>query len=235
MINMFVGDSHSRQFVGASYGIFCHYVFSGATVKGLANSVSKTGHAKLIKEAVATEQEKTVFLMFGSVDLDFSLQREFCLKEEVDVEKFLTDRIDTYHAFIQSLLDAGRKSGVIKKLIVICPQVSPLVSDNFFVQTPKHIRLDPALLKKAAQRFDISDEARARRVILFNDALHGKVSDLREVSTIRIDRQMVDENYRILGNFIPKSPIEHHAVLSQTQKLWGPILNEYITDHIIVG
>jgi hypothetical protein len=71
----FFGDSHSRQFVGVSWGIFNHQVFSGATIKGLMNSQSVTGHTQLIRHTLKYPTMKTAFFMFGAVDLDFTQMR----------------------------------------------------------------------------------------------------------------------------------------------------------------
>lgn len=231
MIYMFFGDSHSRQFVGTSFGTFCHYVFSGATIKGLANNKSKTGHASLIKSALTVDVRKTLFFMFGSVDLDFSRIRAHCLGD-VDTEQFMNERIAIYSDFVASIKNDFAN---IENIFVIAPQISPLVGENFFVQTAKHISLDEGLIREAARKVAIGDVDRAKYIIHFNDHLEKALEERAGVKLLRIDRAMVDEQGAVKPNFIPADPNEHHARLDQTQRAWKGLVGAQITEHNMVG
>lgn len=227
---MFFGDSHSRQFVGVSWGIFSHYVFSGATIAGLASTNSKTGHGLIVKEALAPDREKLVFLMFGSVDFDFSLVRELVRDPGAGVEAFVERRVTGYRDFLRSIVDDPALIRSIRKICVCAPQISPLRNDNFFVQTPKHTEDAEADVRALAQRIDLSDRARGAIVGRFNDRLEGAVADMAQVEVMRIDREMLDEQGLVLDRFVSPLPEDHHAVAWATMQLWQPLIRRYIED-----
>lgn len=232
---MFFGDSHSRQFVGVSWGIFAHYVFSGATVKGLANTSSVTGHAEIIRHAVANGKPKTVFLMFGNVDFDFSLAREAVQDSSLNPESFIETRVQCYLQFATGLLRDAPERHRIRKLCILGPQISPLSGCNFFVQTPKHADVTESQLRAAAARCDLSDLARARLVLAFNDRLTAAFAGHPLADVLRIDRAMLEETGKIRDFFIPADPSDHHPVAAITREFWRPLLDRYITEHEISG
>ncbi|MCB8877567.1 hypothetical protein [Acidisoma silvae] len=232
MIHMFFGDSHSRQFVGTSWGIFAHYIFSGATIKGLSNNNSTTGHAKIIDLSVSNKLRKQIFLMLGHVDLDFTLIRDLCSNPSLDISDFIQKRIEIYVNFVYRLQSLDM---AIENIFILGPQISPLRNNYFFKSTALQINCEPDLIQDTATRVCIDDATRAAQVIYFNDQLSQAINVFNKVHFLRIDKKMVDRGNLILEHFIANDKADHHANISQTQKLWHPLLNDFIKEKVIVG
>ncbi len=228
---MFFGDSHSRQFVGTSYGIFSHYIFSGATIKGLINQSSVTRHDQIIRHAVSGNQRKALFMMFGSVDFDFSLIRKISIEESTDIDAFKCERAIIYARFISELLITN---STIDNIFILGPQISPLINDNFYRQTAKHINVEAGSIHRAMVKYSMTAQKRNRTIMSFNDILQERFSEMDKVTFLRIDRAMISIDNHILQEYIPDDPTEHHANPLATQKLWRPIISKFILEHTIL-
>ncbi|MFH6783621.1 MULTISPECIES: hypothetical protein [Methylobacterium] len=231
MMHMFFGDSHSRQFVGTSWGIFCHYVFSGATIKGLGNKNSTTGHNEIIIDAVSARAPKTLFFMFGSVDLDFTYVK-MCHSKSIDKENFIEERIKIYSEFLQNVIKTGKN---IDNIFILGPQLSPLKGENFFRQSYKHVEIAEEEIRKTAALYPLSDHDRSSLVVEFNDKLEVNLKEELNIRMLRIDKAMMGEDGLIRDEFIPDDISDHHARTDKTQAIWRTIINEHVKIHTITG
>ena len=218
-MHLFFGDSHSRQFVGLAGGTLGHYVFSGATIKGLGSAQSAIKHGNAIQHAASFPRKKNIFLMFGSVDLDVTLYRSMCIEKEFDADEFINQRLIAYKCFVETLLTEEYS---VHALCVLAPQISPLRGDAFFKQTLTLAGIEESAIRQAAERHDLTDETRNSRTLDFNDKLESSLSGLERVYVNRIDRSMVDSNNKIFEHFCSKNPLEHHAMGGATLNLWRP-------------
>jgi hypothetical protein len=218
---MFFGDSHSRQFIGVSWGILSHYVFSRASMKGLVSQTSALRHGGVIAHAIASPREKLAFLMFGGVDIDFSFPREVC-HGEVGFEEFTADRIAASRSFVERLFNDPQTERHLRRLYLLAPQVSPLLDGPFFRHTPEIAGVEESALRAAAERCDFTHRARAERVHVFNDRLADAFAGVDRVSVLRVDRAMVDETGCIGDLYQSGDPMNHHADGWAMRELWRP-------------
>ena len=228
---MFFGDSHSRQFVGTTWGIFCHYVFSGATIKGLANKNSITGHNRIIIDATSNKTPKTLFFMFGGVDLDFSYVK-MCCAGNFEKYSFIKDRVEIYCEFIRSI---DKDDCCVHDIYVLGSQISPFRGEHFYIQVPGHIGVSEDEVRRASSFYPMKDSDRASLVVEFNDALENKLRNEFNIKMFRIDRQMIEDNGEIKEKFIPSNIDDHHAKIDQTIKLWNEHIIKTLTTRIITG
>ena len=225
---MFLGDSHSRQFVGITWGIIIHHVFSRATMKGLISPESVTGHGKIIRHALTVPTEKIVFLMFGGVDLDFSFHREVCRDLVIDLDEFFGARTEACRQFVDDIFEDRQAAPFIRHFCILGPQISPLRGDGFIRQTSIQAGVAEDRLREACDIFDFSHEARNRRVVEFNDRLEATFANRDRISFCRIDKEMVDVNFAIKDVFAHPNPLEHHAATWETVQVWRPLLSNYM-------
>ena len=219
---MFFGDSHSRQFVGISWGILSHYVFSRASMKGLVSRTSALRHGDVIAHAISSPRDKIAFLMFGGVDIDFTYPRLVCLEREVDFDAFLAERVASCRSFVETLFNTPVIERHLRRLYVLAPQVSPLLDEPFFRQTPSMAGVEEGALRAAAGRYDFTHRARAKRVHHFNDGLVEAFTKSDRVSVLRVDREMVDETGQMRGLYRSGNELDHHASGWAMCELWRP-------------
>jgi hypothetical protein len=228
---MFCGDSHLRQFSAYNgMDLFSLSSFPGATMKGLsATARGAIGHRKTILALAASPTPKTLFLMFGNVDLDMTWFRKSILEGEIDEEDFFRQRCDALTAFVQECQELAE----VRQICVILPQL-PTVSDRHFAQmTAMVARLEEHQLVELAETQDCSLLARCRRTTRFNDFIsqNGPSGDGRAV--YRIDDQMADETGLIRPQFVRKGAPDIHASSEATVPLWWEQLEAAMPDHTI--
>jgi hypothetical protein len=130
---MFCGDSHLRQFrEHAGVAILSLTYFPGATMKGLASPRGAVGHRHAILTLVTIPTPKTLFLMFGNVDLDVTWFRKSILEGGIDEEDFFRQRCDALTTFVEECRRVA--GGTVDRVCVILPQL-PTVADPHFVGT----------------------------------------------------------------------------------------------------
>jgi hypothetical protein len=226
----FFGDSHSRQFVGTSWGTFLHYVFSGATIAGLASRRSTTGHAQIIRHALAHKGSKVVFLMLGQVDMDFTFHRQLCLDSLADDGSFQQRRAAIYEGFVRSIVEDAALMAEIAQICVLAPQVSPLDDADFIPITAEQARVPEARLREVATVLDLSHKARIRRTVALNDRLEAAFSGMHAVRFCRIDHKMQAMMDRDPGVFRSEGRVDHHPNPNETIKLWAPFIRRFVDD-----
>lgn len=224
---MFFGDSNSRQFADLSFGIFCHYVFAGATIKGLGNPRSVSGSRKIIEHAISIDEDKTLVFMFGHVDLDFTLIRDLNADPALDIEGFLRARADLYANAVGALAAA---CGRVRRVCVCGLQASPLLGEHFIRTTSVKSGVAEDDVIRLSERVDLSAEARGRRLVRFCDWIEEAFRANPLADVLRIDGQMLDDTFRIKDEFLPKNPGNHHAKVAATRPLWLPLLSPYLAD-----
>ena len=221
---MFFGDSHSRQFKpGNAWGNLSFTSFSGASIKGLRNESSKTLHAVTIRNLAATSPEKSIYLMFGQVDLDFSIYRE-ALKPDFSLDEFMRERVRIYVEFVQIL--AGFEH--VSHISILAPQPSPIPDDLFSKVTAEHAELTVEQMLSLEGRIDTSAKQRIARTIAFADLLEVSFRNVPKTSVSRIDSQMVDEQGGLRREFLPRKATDHHSNAQKTLPLWLDHLAQYI-------
>jgi hypothetical protein len=217
---LFCGSSSIRQFHDDKPGTYSFTAFSGATIKGLMNRRSTTGHGAVIHHLAAAPMRKTVVIMLGNVDLDFSYFRGLLLDPAFDPDAFLRERVVLYGRFLQGLLDDPAVRANLRRLCVLAPQPSPLRGEGFFRATAGHARLEEARLRVAADQHDLSHAACLKRTLRFNDMLQMGLPQDELLRFHRIDRHMVDGRGGLLPRFYPARARDHHAVPEETLPLW---------------
>jgi hypothetical protein len=228
---MFCGDSHLRQFSAYDgMDLFSLSSFPGATMKGLsATARGAIGHRKTILALAAAPTPKTLFLMFGNVDLDVTWFRKSILEEEIDEEDFFRQRRDALTAFVSECQELPE--GLVRRVCVILPQL-PTVGDPHFIQlTAVVARLEERQLTELAVAQDCSHLARCRRTARFNDFISQNLPADDDLAVYRIDDQMADETGLILPRFVRKGAPDIHARSEATLPLWWEELRVAMPDH----
>jgi hypothetical protein len=229
---MFCGDSHLRQFrEHAGVAIFSLTYFPGATMKGLASPRGAVGHRQAILALVTAPTPKTLFLMFGNVDLDVTWFRKSVLEGQIDEEDFFRQRCDALTAFVE---DCRRVAGgTVGRVCVILPQL-PTVADSHFVETTALTsRLDKRRLIELAATQDCSHLGRCLRTSRFNEYLSRNVPTGDDLGVYRIDDQMADETGLILPQFVREGAPNVHAT-EATLPLWQALLQDEVPEYRVM-
>lgn len=222
---MFLGDSHSRQFQTELPGQWSYVSFSGATIKGLASLQSQLRHGETIKHLVATPFNKTVFIMFGAVDLDVTFYRKAAMGEDMDEQAFFEGRADIYRDYLDRLHWSAQK--FVRHICVLAPQPTPLRDAAFVGATAKMAKLDEEEMVRAIDRVDCAHEARCRRQLLFNDIMQQKLGTSADRTFHRIDHAMITDGV-VADRFVRRDPREHHSDPKATLPLWQMELQAYV-------
>ena len=214
-LQVFFGDSHSRQFTGIAGGSLAYYIFSGATLKGLSSPNSRTGHPELIIHALSVNTEKNAFLMFGGVDLDVSLFWELQKENDMSLKSFIASRVTSYRSFVRKITDTTPR---LKSVIIIAPQISPLDGEGFIQATADMTGLDVKIIEGISVLRVLDAASRAQLVLDFNDEIQQSVVS-EGAKFIRIDNDMIDADRIIKPQFKPMNEREHHAMTGATLNL----------------
>lgn len=224
---LFCGDSHSRQFRTDLPGNYCNTVFSGATLKGLVNDDSKLAHGRIIRGLAALRVRKSLILMFGGVDMDFSFYRK-STKETVDIDAFAQERLEALNAFLTLLVERLPERKILASVTVLAPQATPVPDDYFVGVTANNAKVEASALRALRNRLDLSHAARNLRIRRFNDVLEtGIITDPR-VQFFRIDRDMTEDDGTFRAAFRPDRARDHHARPQATLPLWAEHLKTVI-------
>jgi hypothetical protein len=229
---MFCGDSHLRQFrEHAGVAIFSLTYFPGATMKGLASPQGAVGHRQVILTLVTAPTPKTLFLMFGNVDLDATWFRKSVLEGQVVEEDFFRQRCDALTTFVEECRRAA--GGTVGRVCVILPQL-PTVTDSHFVETTALTsRLEERQLIELAAAQDCSHLERCRRTARFNEYIRQNVPSDDDLAVYRIDDQMADETGLILPRFVREGTPNVHAA-EATLPLWQALLQEEVPEYRVM-
>ena len=217
---LFCGDSHLRQLRTERPGAFSHCIFSGASIKGLVNEQPDKVHGQVIRHYAKAPVVKALFLMFGSVDVDFSFYRKLALDGPFDVDAWIDERIDAYNSFIADLIQASGEADGFSTITVLAPQPSPLDDGHFFKIMPDHTKVSEDEFRAAEAHSDLGHLARNRRTVHFNDRLEEGLMKHPLVKLYRIDCDMLDAEGNFIERFLPDLPDEHHAKTAETRQLW---------------
>lgn len=221
---LFCGDSHARQLRTERPGAFTHAIFSGASIKGLVNEQPDKVHGQVIRHYARAPVIKALFLMFGSVDVDFSFYRKLALEGLFDVDAWIDERVDAYNRFISDLIQASPEGDGFSTITVLAPQPSPLDDANFFKIMPAHTKVSEGEFRASEAHSDLGRVARNRRTVYFNDRLEAGLMKHPWVKLYRIDRDMLDADGKFIERFVPELPDEHHANTVETRQLWFRLL-----------
>lgn len=142
---------------------------------------------------------------------------------------------ETVTEFLQSLLSDETIAPYLRKIYVLCPQISPLQGEGFFSQTAQQASMAEERLRGLAEKIDLSNGARAQRVVRFNDLLAAQLVLLPMVEVLRVDRAMLGSDGAVDPRFIGADPTDHHANFDETRKLWFRFIAPLIEDHQLVG
>jgi hypothetical protein len=229
---MFCGDSHLRQFSAYDgMDVFSLSTFPGATMKGLsATARGAIGHRTTILSLAAAPTQKTLFLMFGNVDLDVTWFRKSILEGEIDEEDFFRQRRDALTEFVEEC----QRVAEVSRVCVILPQL-PTVADPHFVElTTLVTSLEQRQLIELSAAQDCSHLARCHRTTRFNDYISQSMPSDVGLAVYRIDDQMADETGALLPRFMRDRP-DIHASNEATLPLWWELLKNEMPDHIVTG
>ncbi len=229
---MFCGDSHLRQFrEHAGVAIFSLTYFPGATMKGLASPRGAVGHRQAILALVTVPTPKTLFLMFGNVDLDVTWFRKSVLEGQIDEEDFFRQRCDALTTFVEACRRIA--GGTVGRVCVILPQL-PTVADSYFVGTTALTsRLDERQLAELAAAQDCSHLERCHRTSRFNEYLSQNMPTGDDFAVYRIDDQMADETGLILPQFVREGVPNVHAT-EATLPLWQALLQGEVPEYRVM-
>ena len=229
---MFCGDSHLRQFrEHAGVAIFSLTYFPGATMKGLASPRGAVGHRQAILTLVTVPTPKTLFLMFGNVDLDVTWFRKSVLEGQLDEEDFFRQRCHALTEFVEECRRVA--GGTVGRTCVILPQL-PTVADPHFVETTALTsRLEERQLADLAAAQDCSHLERCHRTARFNDYISQNVPIGDDLAVYRIDDQMADETGLILPQFVREGAANVHAT-EATLPLWQALLQDEVPEYRVM-
>jgi hypothetical protein len=229
---MFCGDSHLRQFREHSgVALFSLTYFPGATMKGLASPRGAVGHRQAILTLVTVPTPKTLFLMFGNVDLDVTWFRKSVLEGEIDEGDFFRRRCDALATFVEECRRVA--GGTVGRVCVILPQL-PTVADSHFVETTALTsRLEAAQLAELDAIQDCSHIERCHRTTRFNDYISQNMPTGDDLGVYRIDDQMADETGLILPQFVREGAPNVHAS-EATLPLWQALLQDEVPEYRVM-
>ncbi len=228
MLYIFGGDSHSRQFAPKFAGSFSNTVFSGATIVGLANERSHLGHGKVIRHLVNTPMQRTIFLMFGNVDIDFRFYKQCHKDPNTSFSEFLARCVSSYNQFLSRLIEDVGNDSSLRGIVVLGAQATPLSDEHFVRTTAAEAKMLPEELRSIEDVIDISWSARIQRAIDLNDSMQNGVLSHSLISFRRIDHKMVTASGAIRPEMLGPYPRDHHASTGQTLRLWKETLKDLI-------
>ena len=223
---MFCGDSHVWQFKEyPGWDTFSLTRFLGATMKGLASDRGMLRHGQAIMTLATAPTPKTLFLMFGHVDLDVTWFRKSVL-EGVDEEDFFRQRLDALTTFVKECRRLA--GGVVRRVCVILPQL-PTVADPYFSELTAHMtHLEERQLIELTATQDCSHLARCHRTARFNEYISQGVPSEGDIAVYRIDDQMADETGLVLPEFVRDDLPDTHPNSEATLPLWWDLLKDEI-------
>jgi hypothetical protein len=228
MLFLFAGSSSIRQFHHQRNGMHSFTAFPGASIKGLLNDRSVTGHGAAIHHLAGTPGDRVLLVMLGNVDLDFTFYRHLLAGPDVSESDFLALRVEIYRDFVTGLIDAYAAAGELKRICILGPQLTPLRGEEFFIVTAGHAGMRVASLRALAERVDVSLAARHRRTLRFNDMLQAGLPAHPLVRLFRIDQHMLDGRGGLQPEFYPASSRDHHAAQKATVRLWHRQLRDEV-------
>jgi hypothetical protein len=229
---MFCGDSHLRQFDDfPGLDIFSLTSFPGATMKGLATVGGAIGHRETILALATAPRPKTMFLMFGNVDLDVTWFRKSILEGKIDEDDFFHQRLNALTTFVKECQRLA--AGVVRRVCVILPQLPTLADPDFIPLTARLIDFEERQLIELAGAQDCSHLARCHRTARFNEYISQSVPSDGDVAVYRIDDQMADETGLILPRFVRDGPPNLHAS-EATLPLWWDLLKDEMPEHRVM-
>ena len=226
---MFCGDSHSRIFQIDTWGKFSFTSFSGATIAGLPSRMSHTQHGGIIRHFAAAPEQKTLLLMFGNVDIDFTFYRTASLQPEITLERFIADRVQAYTSFMTLLRDDDFSKSLLKEICILGAHPTPVLDENFIDVTGPQTKLDNEALLTLGERIDLSHAARTQRTLMLNDALQNELTRMdSRISFHRIDKKMIGPNGVIEKKYTGQFRLDHHPNRTLSRQLWYKELAEKI-------
>jgi hypothetical protein len=226
---MFCGDSHLRQFGDYSgLEIFSLTSFPGATMKGLATVRGALGHREAILALATVPTPKTLFLMFGNVDLDVTWFRKSILEGKIDEDDFFRQRLHALTTFVKECQRLA--ADVVRRVCVILPQLPTLADRHFIGLTAPMTHLEERQVIELAAAQDCSHLARCRRTARFNEYISQGVPAGGDLAVYRIDDQMADETGLILPRFVRDGLPNLHAS-EATLPLWWDLLGDEVPEH----
>lgn len=214
----FFGDSHIRQFFLDFPGDVSINWFSGATAQGLNNENSRSRAGQKIKMYINLFQPKQEIMMFGGVDLDFTLYKK--LNEDIDlnIDEYIKMCVDRYRDYIKTI------SNKIELLQILGVHLPTTLDSHVDKSVSWSANITSDEMKEIALKRSIDHKKRIYYAQQFNDQLEIACSSLDNVQFHRIDNFMLNAQGDIDEKFIV-NPWEHHARKSETVKLWAPLLN----------
>jgi hypothetical protein len=225
---MFCGDSHVWQFRDyPGWDTLSLTRFLGATMKGLASDRGMLRHGQAIMTLATAPTPKTLFLMFGHVDLDVTWFRKSVL-EGVDEEDFFRQRLDALTTFVKECRSLA--GGVVRRVCVILPQLPTLPDSHFNEVTAGLAGLEEHQLSELAATQDCSQLARCHRTARFNEYISQNVPSEGDIAVYRIDDQMADRTGLVLPEFVRDDP-DTHPKSEATAPLWWDLLRDEMRAH----
>ncbi|SFE71782.1 hypothetical protein [Roseivivax sediminis] len=226
---MFCGDSHSRIFQIDTWGKFSFTSFSGATIAGLPSPRSHTQHGAIIRHLARAPETKTLVLMFGNVDIDFTFYRSSALDPDVTLERFIADRVRNYISFLTLLCDDDFPDSVIEDICVLGAHPTPVLDENFIDVTGPQTKLERSAFEELGKRMDLSQVARTKRGLALNDALEQELPRFdNRISFHRIDKAMLAETGVIDNKYAGQFRLDHHPNRNLSRQLWYKALADKI-------
>jgi hypothetical protein len=221
---MFCGDSHVRQFQDyPGWDTFSLTSFLGATMKGLASARGMLRHGQAIKTLATVPTPKTLFLMFGHVDLDVTWFRKSILEGKIDEDDFFRQRLDALTTFVKECRRLA--GGVVRRVCVILPQLPTLADPHFNKLTADLTQLEEHQLSELAATQDCSQLARCHRTARFNEYISQSVTSEGDIAVYRIDDQMADETGLVLPRFV-RDDRDTHPNSEATSPLWWDLIRD---------
>lgn len=200
-------------------------------MKGLATVRGALGHREAILALATVPRPKTVFLMFGNVDLDVTWFRKSILEGKIDEDDFFRQRLNALTTFVKEC--QRRAAGFVRRVCVILPQL-PTVPDPYFIGlTARIAHCEERQLIELAAAQDCSHLARCHRTARFNEYISQSVPSDGDLAVYRIDDQMADETGLILPRFVRDGPPNLHAS-EATLPLWWELLKDEVPEHRLI-
>jgi hypothetical protein len=173
---------------------------------------------------------KTLFLMFGHVDLDVTWFRKSILEGKVDEDDFFRQRLDVLTTFVK---ECQRLAGsVLRRVCVLLPQLPTLADPHFNEHTAQLTQLEEQQLSALAAAQDCSQLARCHRTARFNEYISQSVPSEGDIAVYRIDDQMADGTGLVLPRFVRDDDLpDTHPNREATLPLWWDVLKDELRAH----
>ena len=222
-----------RQFQDYSgWDTFSLTSFLGATMKGLASDRGMLGHRQAIMTLATVPTPKTLFLMFGHVDLDVTWFRKSVLEGGIDEEDFFRQRLEALTTFVKECRRLA--GGVVRRVCVILPQLPTLADSHFINHTAGLAQLEEHQLSELAAAQDCSQLARCHRTARFNEYISQSVPSEGDIAVYRIDDQMADGTGLVLPRFVRDGLPDTHPNSEATLPLWWELLKDEMPEHRVI-